>query len=102
MFGPKGDEATGELRKLHNQILLGWFNQEGWAEQDTEHAWGEGGARNTYIETFWSEGLVIKDHLGNLDVDGMDFFETVNYNELAEDMVQWRTIMIQVINIRGL
>jgi len=39
IYGPKGDEATGKWRRLHNeelyhlsphQILLGWKNEEEW------------------------------------------------------------------------
>jgi hypothetical protein len=115
-FGPKGDEVTGEWRKLHNGELHNLYSSPDitrqiksrrmrWAGQVART--GEG--RNVYRVLVgkpegkrplgrprrrWEDG--IKMDLGEIGWGGLEWIH------LAQDRDRWRTLVNAVMNLRVL
>jgi len=68
IFGPRREEATGEWRRLHNDLYCSpnteWSNQEEWDRQGTYNIWGRGEAHTG----FWWGNLRERDHLEDPDI----------------------------------
>jgi len=75
IFGPRGDEVTGELRKLHNEELNDLYSSPNivWVIKSRRMRWAGHVARMGREEAytgFWWGNLREGEHLGDPGVDG--------------------------------
>ena len=75
IFGPRGDEMTGEWRKLHNEELNDLYSSYCSGDKIEKNEMGGacgmyGGGGEAYTG-FWWGSLRERDHLGEPGVDGM-------------------------------
>jgi hypothetical protein len=116
MFGPKGDEVTGEWRKLHNGELHNLYSSPDIIRQIKSrrmrwagHVARMGEGRNVYRVLVgksegkrplgrprrrWEDGLNMD--LGQISCGGVEWIH------LAQDTGRWRAVVNAVMNLRAL
>ena len=113
IFGPKRDEATGELRKLHNEELNDMYSpgivrviiwrRMRWAGHVARMGESRGAYRVLVVKPEGKRPLdrprrrwldTVKIYLKKVRCGGMDWIE------LAEDRDRWRGIVNAVMNLR--
>jgi hypothetical protein len=112
IFGPKRDEVTGELRKLHNEELRDLYSSPiiiriiksrkmRWAGHVARTREKRNAYRSNFEIPYVSPGRPRRSWVDNI---GMDFREVgwgdVEWIGLAQDRNRWRALVNSVLNLR--